>query len=102
MPKSKPTQVITHRVELGEWERQNILKPITEVRVVKDAATGTAYLVAAGAFGVAVFILWQVMEELYGWFSGLIDRIPTNVEEVTQNSPTGSPAVRIRNWLFGD
>ena len=101
MPKAKPTQVITHRVELGEWERQNVVRPITDVKIVKDAATGVSYLVFAGAFGVAAFILWQVMEELYGWFSGLVDRIPTNVEEVTQQSPTGSPATRFRNWIFG-
>ena len=55
----------------------------------------------AGAVGVAVFILWQVMEELYGWFSGLVDRIPTNFEEFTEQSLTGSPTVRLRNWLFG-
>lgn len=101
MPKRAPDQVITHRVELGEWERQNVVRPIADVRIVKDAATGAAYLVGAGAFGVAIFILWQVTEELFGWFTGLVERIPTNVEEVSQQSPTGSPATRIRNWLFG-
>ena len=101
MPKRAPDQVITHRIEFNEWERQNVVRPMTDVRIVKDAATGAAYLVGAGAFGVAIFILWQVTEDLFGWFTGLVERIPTTREEVTQNSPTGSPAVRIRNWLFG-
>ena len=74
---------------------------MADVRIVKDAATGAAYLVGAGAVGVAAFILWQVTEELYGWFSNLLEKIPTTPEEVTENSPTGSPATRIRNWIFG-
>lgn len=67
MPKAKPTQVYVHRIEAGEWERQNLLKPAADiaqtVKVLKTAAFVAMPVVAGGG----LYLAWWVCDALYGW-----------------------------------
>ena len=62
MPKAKPTQVITHRIELGEWERKHIGKPVA------DSAQAASVITSVGVAGVgaaaifATYALWKLWD----------------------------------------
>ena len=80
MPKAKPTQVITHRIELGEWERQNIGKPVAETAQAASmiSSIGIAGFGAA-AIGAtyAVWKLWDVFSFAKEKVEGFIDAADT-------------------------
>lgn len=71
MPKSKPTQVITHRIEMGEWERQNIGKPVATTVSNAALVTSGGVLLLGGA-GVAVaYALWKFWD-VFDTASGML------------------------------
>jgi len=63
MPKSKPTQVITHRIELQEKER----KMLEQVVMTNTISKGIPALIAAGGIGLAGFGLYMFLQEVYGF-----------------------------------
>ena len=68
MPKSKPTQVIVHRIEFQEKERDML-----EQYAMSKAINNLMWpVVAAGVGAGAVFIGWQVSEKLYGWYDNFL------------------------------
>ena len=74
MPKKPADVVYIHRIEAGEWERKNVLKPIAEigqtVKIIKTAVFVTAPFVAGGA----LFLAWHLSDSIYGWIDPVKDK----------------------------
>ena len=74
MPKRAPDQVITHRIELGSWEREHIATPVTTSKTVSNLANSVSGVVAAGAIGLAAYGLywffdagWEIRGKIKDW-----------------------------------
>ena len=115
MPKRKPDQVITHRVELGTWERDNIIKPIVGAKVVDSTVTSVAKAGAVALGAGVLYIGWFVTDAMFGWVGdakdivgGVFDRFNETPEEYYagwekgSSEPKRTPATKIKYWLFGD
>ena len=64
MPRKKSDQVITHRIELGAWERENIGKPVAETAQAASAATSLGVVALGGGALLAAYCLyvaWDVI-----------------------------------------
>ena len=67
MPKAKPTQVLVHRIEAGEWERQNLLRPVADVvKTVKYVQAGAVTIVCVGV-GLAGYSAYWFLKKVGGW-----------------------------------
>ena len=67
MPKAKPTQVITHRIEAGEWERQNILRPVADMaKITKSVQAGAITVVCLGV-GAAGYSAYWFLKWMADW-----------------------------------
>ena len=100
MPKAKPDQVITHRIELGTWERQNIGKPISETAMATSVLAGAGVLLVGAGAAAAAYALW----EFWKTFDDFKDRVVSTAENVEEN-PTyyGTGGVRkIIQGIFYD
>ena len=62
MPKAKPTQVITHRLEFQEKERKLLEGYVWS----KSFAMVAPALIAASGIGLAGYALYLFLEEVYG------------------------------------
>ena len=71
MPKAKPTQVIVHRIELQEKER-DMLEAYVGGSVVKNAVVPLS--IAAGV-GSAAYIGYKSAKAAFGWTEDLIEDI---------------------------
>jgi len=69
MPKAKPTQVIVHRIELQEKERE-ALEAVTAARVVRDVVTPVAII---GGVSAASYVGYKAMKAAYGWTEDIVD-----------------------------
>jgi len=102
MPKSKPTQVITHRIEMGEWERKNIGKPVATATNNAALITSGGVAVAATALAAGAYAVWKFWEV----FDDFSDRVTSGFDNFTQpiDPVTGLPQVtltgKIRNWII--
>jgi hypothetical protein len=67
MPKSKPNQVIVHRIEAGEWERQNILRPVANITQVTKAVQAGALTIVCVGVGMAGYSAYWFMKKTAGW-----------------------------------
>ena len=65
MPKRKPDQVITHRIELGTWERDNIATPVASSKQVSNLANSVSGILVAGGLGLAAYGLYWFFDA--GW-----------------------------------
>jgi len=71
MPKAKPTQVIVHRIELQEKER-DMIEAYVGGTVVRNAVVPLS--VAAGV-GSAAYIGYKAAKAAYGWTEDIIEDI---------------------------
>jgi len=71
MPKAKPTQVIVHRIELQEKERE-MLEPLVNAKAINNLTMP----VAAGA---AVYVGYKIGHAAFGWTEDLFDGIKKNM-----------------------
>ena len=86
MPKAKPTQVITHRIELGEWERQNIGKPVSDTAQAASVVTSLGIAgVGVAAIG-ATYAIW----ELWDVFSFAKQKLDLVTEPLYEGGPSTS------------
>ena len=107
MPKAKPSQVIVHRIELQEKERE-LLEAYVGGSVVKDVGQGLAVPVLVGG---GVYIGYKAMKSAYQWGNDIIDDIKaTNLGKYAQSvgasgGNTLPPPVRglyrTLTWLLG-
>jgi len=74
MPKAKPDQVIVHRIELQEKERE-LLEPFVKTKEVEQYAKSAAMIGAAGALGVGAYVAWWVTDSMFGWMDNAKDKI---------------------------
>ena len=98
MPKAKPTQVITHRIELGAWERENLGKPVAETAQAASmlSSVGVAGVgVAAIGATYAVWKLWDVFQ----FAKDKVDVALAGADAVSRVSPAGTP-YRIVRAIF--
>lgn len=77
MPKAKPSQVIVHRIELQERERE-MLEQLVIARTVRDVALPAT--VAAGV-GVAGYIGYKAAKAAFGWAEDAVDDLREIVDE---------------------
>ena len=66
MPKSKPTQVIVHRIELQDKERE-MVEAIVAGKTVEAVGKGAVYVVGAGALAAGAYVAWWTLDTVYGW-----------------------------------
>jgi hypothetical protein len=76
MPKSKPTQVIVHRIELQEKERK-MLAAYTTGKTISNLALP----VAAGG---AVYVGYKIGHAMFGWTEDLFDTVKKNMAKAKQ------------------
>jgi len=69
MPKRKPDQVITHRIEFNEKER-DMLQAVTIGKTVNNLMIP---VVVAGGVGAAAYIGYKAFKEITGWGEDIID-----------------------------
>jgi len=80
MPKAKPDQVIVHRIELQEKER-DMIEAYVGGTVVKNAVVPVS--IAAGV-GSAAYIGYKAAKAAFGWTEDLVEDI--------KNTPIGYAA----------
>ena len=69
MPKAKPTQVIVHRIELQEKER-DLLEAVATAQTVKNIVMPAAVV---GGVGAASYIGYKTAKALAGWTEDIVD-----------------------------
>ena len=73
MPKAKPTQVITHRIEAGEWERQNILRPVADVAKAAAIVSTASLAVVCAGVGLAGYSAYWFLKVTSKWANAFTD-----------------------------
>ena len=69
MPKAKPTQVIVHRIELQEKER-DALDAYIAGSTVKNVVIPVAAVAGVGAAG---YLGYKTLKEAYGWTEDIVE-----------------------------
>jgi len=72
MPKAKPTQVVVHRIEMGQYER-DMVKPLLDARTKQGQIKAAAMMGAAGATGVAAYAFYKWAGTVTGWVGGIVE-----------------------------
>jgi len=71
MPKAKPTQVIVHRIELQEKERE-ALEALVVGNTIKNVFVPTAVVVGVGS---ATYIGYKAAKSFFNWTEDIPDLI---------------------------
>ena len=74
MPKARPTQVIVHRIELQDTERE-MLETITKGKEIEQIGKTASSVVMAGALGVGVYVAWWTTDAMFGWMNKARDKL---------------------------
>ena len=114
MPKAKPTQVLVHRIEAGEWERQNLLRPIADVgKTVKYVQAGAISVVCVGVGLAGYSAYWWLKKtakwgedakDLWNMTFGATDEV---IESIAQgkgpqvSNPMTGPFTPLYRWVGG-
>jgi len=77
MPKAKPTQVIVHRIELQEKER-DALDALVAGQTVKNVVVPVAVV---GGVGAAGYLGYKALKEAYDWGEDLVDELIDEYKE---------------------
>ena len=72
MPKSKPTQVIVHRIELQDTERE-LAERLVNAKTFEAASKGAANVGIVMIGGVAVYVTWWTLEKVYNWMGDFVN-----------------------------
>lgn len=89
MPRKGSDQYVTHRLELGVWERKQIEKQLIP-KQIESTAKAAGYVAAGGAMALAAYGLFWALDALYG----IVDK--------AANSPVGEAAVKGPLWILLD
>ena len=84
MPKSKPTQVIVHRIELQEKER-DLLEVYTAGRTLENVTKSVDNLVTPAVAAVTAYIAYKSAKSLHNWASDWFDGIRDRMAKAKQN-----------------
>tara|TARA_Y100000004_G_C8954706_1_gene430224 strand:+ start:2451 stop:3200 length:750 start_codon:yes stop_codon:yes gene_type:complete len=91
IPRSKPDKVITHRIELGEFERKEFKETADEVQKIlksgNQALTFARYglPVAAGVAGAGLAYGLYALAKAFGFAGALIDDLKTTYKTVVDD-----------------
>ena len=66
MPRKASDQVITHRIEMGAWEREHIGKPVATAASNASLITSGAMVVGAGGVVLGAWALYWFFDAVYG------------------------------------
>ena len=80
MPRSKPDQVVTHRVELGTKERK-MLEEMQTAKLIKDVGIGVG-IASVGIGGT--YVAYKIGYGLVGWADDLFDDIKKNMKKAKE------------------
>ena len=93
MPKSKPTQVIVHRIELQEKERE-MIEGFATAKTAETIVKGVALPVAVGG---SLYLGYKALKASLNWGNDAIDEIKGSYGALAlktmQASPSGIPVV---------
>ena len=106
MPKSKPTQVIVHRIEFNNKERE-MLESLVVGQTIKNVALPTA---AVAVVGSASYLSYKALKAAFEWGEDIVDDIK-GVEDTFQAREDiaggiGVPVpikawLKLKKWTFG-
>jgi len=111
MPKAKPTQVIVHRIELQEKERE-LLEPFVKAKEVEQVAKSVAMVGGAAALGVGAYVAWWTFDSVFGWMGNAKDKYKEMKQTIkeydeqtdgatTERLKNSSPAARVFLTIMG-
>ena len=110
MPKRKPDQVITHRIELGTWERDNIAAPVAATKQVSNLAGSVSGIAVGGALALAAYGLYWFFDSAFDIRSKIKDNVVNEAVEAgmtpeeyeaVMNDPRMPIAQRILTTVLG-
>jgi len=84
MPKAKPTQVIVHRIELQEKER-DMLEAVVAGQTVSNVIIPTA--LTAGVVG-AGYLGYKTLKQAYDWGEDVVDKAKDSFDEFNRDPKT--------------
>ena len=91
MPKAKPTSINVVRIEAGEWERQNILRPVADVaKAAKIVSTVSMAAVCAGV-GLAGYSAYWFLKVTSGWVNAFTDEYDERKENIMKKWEASKP-----------
>ncbi|MDA8758972.1 hypothetical protein N9M83_01905 [Candidatus Poseidonia alphae] len=100
--RQRANHIQVHRIEVGLWERENLLKPIASVVDDVMATTKTVRVVKTGAFvglsaaGIGLtYVAYKTAKEVYGWIDDVTDPVVT--QAIGKAISTSAPFLK----LFG-
>jgi len=110
MPRSKPKEVIEHRVTLGDFERKQIKEAMT-AKLIKDIGTG----VGIASIGIGgTYCAYKIGKAIYDWGEDAVDWLKTEAdklnpipvftgERMPKTNADGKTPVEMRDdgWIFG-
>ena len=103
MPKSKPTQVIVHRIELQEKERE-MFEAVVGANVVKNVVQPVAIAVGVGA---SAYLGYKSLKAVHNWSEDIVEDIKKTPAyagvQVAKLTPAGRVATGISKftaWAF--
>ena len=83
MPKAKPTQIITHRIELGQYERDR-LGPFIESKAVANNLQSAGIAIAGLGVVAGAYAAYKIGHSLYGWADDIYDGIRENMRKAKE------------------
>ena len=98
MPKAKPDQVVVHRIELQEKERE-MLEAWVGGSVIKNALIPTALV---GGVGAATYIGYKAAKAAYDWGQDIVDDVKVARNGIIAATPIGRTWRGFERVFFGD
>jgi hypothetical protein len=97
VPKSKPTQVIVHRIELQEKERE-LIEPLLISQSYKNVVIPTAIL---GGVGAATYIGYKSAKKYFDWTDDLVQDMKDSYIVQKLKSPVDYyPSTHVARYVF--
>ncbi len=106
MPKAKPTQVIVHRIELQEKER-DMLEAVVAGNTVRNVVLPAAVIAGVGS---ASYIGYKTLKQMHDWGEDVFDKLTEEYENdpkvkaaklAAEYGPAGG-IIRGFKFLFGN
>jgi hypothetical protein len=107
MPRSKPKEVIEHRVTLGDFERKQ-LKEAQTARTIRDVGIGVG-IVGLGVGGS--YVGYKIGKAILDWGEDAVDMVKEEISKLNpvpiftgdRPLPEADPNFEGRNdgWIFG-
>ena len=91
MPRVKSDSTVTHRIEMGAWERENIGKPVAEASEAAALLSSVGILALGAGAAIAGYSLY--------WFWQIGEKIVERASDVAESDSPLVPIVSPAFWL---